>query len=846
MPAVIEERFQPAAVVALREAIADAGGNEVFLLGTLDGDGLVDGVRVLARGNRRAVPALLQVPRPGEVVIHNHPSGQLQPSDADIDVASALGNNGVGAYLVNNSVTKLYVIVEPHLAEDATPIDERNTRALLDRGGTVAARLPGYEHRPQQLRMLEAVAGAFNDSAVLTVEAGTGTGKSLAYLLPALSWSLKNDERVIVSTHTINLQEQLVGKDLPFLTQQAGLECAVALVKGRGNYLCQRKAAQLEEQSEALIEDDLRKELRDVLAWAKNTRDGSLSDLAVRPRLEVWEQVVSENDNCLRARCPYYSTCFFYTARRAAAQADIIVVNHHLLMADLALREQTGSYTQNAVLPPARRLIIDEAHHLADVATNFFSARLGLTALERHFGRLRSARTDNKGILPALLRRLRAIRSGDNLPGAEGAANWIEQRLVPRWFQLSTDAEQVFGDLLFGFEQAVGCDIGPGAEVKQRIVPSFRNTPYWKLLLNELGRLAMALESFARDLNDVLERIDGMSEDVEPQIIYLAKDLESVQGRLLAFAVNLAAFVADDDSRCRWIEGRHRGKRGKSVAFCMAPVAVEPLLRKSLFEQFPTVVMTSATLAVDRRFDYFHREVGLDQIDKPERVRTLQVDSPFDFESQAILAIPNDIPDPNAPGYEPATHAVIHDVVTAARGGTFVLFTSYGALKRAVTAVGPQLTARGLTLLEQGTLNRHHLLERFVSTPHAVLFATDSFWEGVDVRGDALRCVIISRLPFRVPTEPIEEARVEAIRARGGDPFAEHTVPHAVIKLKQGFGRLIRSKTDRGAVVLLDSRVVRKRYGRVFLDSLPPAHRLIAGRRQIHSALQNFYRAEVT
>jgi ATP-dependent DNA helicase DinG len=828
-------------VQALQAAIADAAGNEVFLLGTLDDEQVTTAVRVLARGNRHAVPALLQVPRPGEVVIHNHPSGTLQPSDADLDVASALGNTGVGTYIVNNAVTDIYVVVEPHVTAAPARLDATHAAGLLAPGGVIAGRLAGYEHRPQQLQMLDAVVAAFNHDTTLTVEAGTGTGKSLAYLLPAIAWSALNRQRVVVSTHTINLQEQLIKKDLPFLTEQAGLTCTTALVKGRGNYLCRRKAAQVEAQGALLVEDDQQRELNDLLAWAQRTTDGSLSDLPVRPRPAVWEQVVSENDNCLRARCPYYSTCFFYTARRAAAQADIIVVNHHLLMADLALRDEMGSYTQNAVLPPSRRVIIDEAHHLEDVATNYFGVRLSYAAVERTLGRLRSLKHADKGVLPALVMALESIDRPEDQPAAQGAVRWIEERLLPRRLSILVDAEQCFAELLTGFEDALGREIASGAEHKLRITAAAREQPYWRTLENRLTHLSVLLDAFAGDFAGVCERIDQLSDASGKQVLFLDTELRALRGRIGGFAAALLAFVADDENTCRWIEARQRPRTGKSIAFHTAPIAVGPLLRQALFEQFPTVVLTSATLAVDGRFDYLHEQLGLTQLSDHARARTLRVESPFAFETQALLAIPKDLPEPNDPRYEAATHAAITETVRATRGGIFVLFTAYGALNRAVAAVGPGLRAAGLTVLQQGETNRHVLLNRFVADPRAVLFATDSFWEGVDVRGDALRCVMITRLPFRVPTEPIEQARAEAIEARGGNAFAEHTVPQAVIKLKQGFGRLIRSRTDRGAVVLLDSRVVRKPYGRLFLDSLPPARRLIAERQAVYAALHQFF-----
>jgi ATP-dependent DNA helicase DinG len=840
----VEDRLSAAAASAIRAAISDAGGNEVFLLGSLDEQQRVAAVRVIARGNRQAVPALLQVPRPGEVVIHNHPNGSLTPSDADLAVAAALGNNAVAVYIVDNLVTELYVVVEPHVGTRTAELPSEKATVLLAPGGPIAQRLAGYEHRPQQLQMLEAVVAAFNDNTTLTVEAGTGTGKSLAYLLPAIAWSLLNRERIIASTHTINLQEQLITKDLPFLATQPGLECTAALVKGRGNYLCRRKAAQVEEQGAVLIEDELQRELKELLAWARRTKDGSLSDHAVPPRREVWEQVVSENDNCLRTRCPYYSTCFFYEARRAAAKVDIIVANHHLLMADLALRKEIGSYTQNAVLPPARRVIIDEAHHLEDVATNYFGTHLTYAAIERTFNRLRSTKHEAKGLLPALIMALESIEPAADATVATSAVRWIEQRLLPRRMSLLVDAEQCFTELRTGLEDVVGDRLTPGVDQRIRIVPEIRELPYWHMLERWLVRLGTALGDFAADFDGVCERIDQLSERIEKQVLFLNAELRAVQGRIAGFGEGLLQFIEEDDEICRWFELRQRARSGSRMAFHAAPVAVAPLLRKALFEQFPTVVLTSATLAVGRRFDYLHERLGLSALSDPERVRTLRVESPFDFERQALLAVPRDLPDANDRRYEPATHEVMAETLRVTRGGTFVLFTAYGALCRAVAALGPTLSELGLTLLQQGESNRHLLLHRFVADPRAVLFATDSFWEGVDVRGEALRCVIITRLPFRVPTEPIEQARVEAIEAAGGNAFAQHTVPQAVIKLKQGFGRLIRSRTDRGAVVLLDSRVVRKHYGRIFFDSLPPARRIIGERPAVYAALRQFFSAE--
>jgi ATP-dependent DNA helicase DinG len=834
------ERLTEDVAAAVRDAIADAGGNEVFFLGTLS-DGRVNDVRVLARGNRHAAPAILQVPRPGEVVIHNHPGGRLVPSDADIEVSSRLGNDGVGSYIVDNDVERIYVIVEPLAKPTLVPLDLDHVAQILGPDGQIASALPDYEERPQQIDMLRAVARAFNDGEVLTVEAGTGTGKSLAYLVPAILWSRANAERVIVSTHTINLQEQLVKKDLPFLIDKAGLQCRVALVKGRGNYLCLRKAAQAEAQPGELFEDELARELGDILAWSKRTKDGSLADLPVRPRPEVWEQVVAEADNCQRAGCPQYSDCFFYAARRAAAAADILVVNHHLLMADLALRDEIENYTQNAVLPPATRLIIDEAHHLEDVATTYFGMGAGLASLERVLARLRSRRNAAKGILPALQLALDSVESAADLVLAQGASGWIDSRLLPGRDSLVTQADECFAQLHGAYASLPRRSGTTEGNEKLRITSAVRESEFWRVLERELARLATAIDAYAVDFVGVIDRIEQMSEGAGTQVRYLATELAAMQSRLAAFAAGLWSFLDDGADVCRWVELRSRGRSGPALTLHGAPVDVAPLLRRTLFERFPTAVLTSATLAVDRRFDYLHERVGLVDLEVPERRTTLRVDSPFDFAEQAMLLAPHDLPEPGESSYEFAIQEAIHLAAHITGGGVFALFTSYSALNRAFGALSGELQTAGLIPIKQGDASRHVLLQRFVNSERSILFATDSFWEGVDVKGDALRCVIIARLPFRVPSEPIEEARVEEIERRGGNPFDERALPQAVIKLKQGFGRLIRSRDDRGCVLLLDSRVARRRYGKVFLDSLPPARQVIAPTREVFREMASFF-----
>ncbi len=828
-------RFAPSAREAMRLAVRDAGGNEIFVVGSLHDDAVTD-VRVFARGDRSAVPALVNVAKPGEVVIHNHPSGNLQPSEADLQVASYLGNDGVGFYIVDNLIERAYVVVEPYLPEGEEVVDAAAAHAVLGPQGRLAAVLDDYEHRPQQLQMMQAVVDALNDKEILLVEAGTGTGKSLAYLVPSILWARANRSRVIVSTHTINLQEQLIAKDLPQLARHSGLEFSAALVKGRGNYLCQRKAAQVEVQPSLFIEDELTREMSAVLAWAKKTADGSLSDLTVRPRPAVWEQVVSESDNCLRARCPFYSKCFFYNARRRAAGSDILVVNHHLLLTDLALRNETQNRTQNAVLPPAAQVVIDEAHHLEDVATAHFGFRTGLVALERILSRLQSLRDSSRGILPSMSIALDMESNIDR-----SASRWIDERLLKRRAEVGADAEQCFSELAFSYAELFE-STGERVQSKVRVTEEIRTTPMWRNYRDRLSRLSAAVDTLAKECATLLELIDvAFPGEVPQRIEFLVTDLGAQRGRLRSFANALEVFLDEGDDVCRWLELRRRSDKEPSLELHAAPIDVAPSLAEGLLEPFDTVVMTSATLAVDRAFDHPRARLGINRGGNAERSAELLIHSPFDYQRQAALLCPADLPPPGSAGYEAAAHEAMQLGLQLAKGGSFVLLTSYTALNRAHAALDQTLRRDGWTVLRQGEMSRPALLERFRSSAKAVLFGTDSFWEGVDVRGDKLRCVIIARLPFRVPSEPIEQARVQAIEENGGNPFQEHSIPQAVIKLKQGFGRLIRTQSDRGCVLVLDSRLATRSYGQVFLRSLPPARQYIGKTHAVFSAMRDFF-----
>jgi ATP-dependent DNA helicase DinG len=718
--------------------------------------------------------------------------------------------------------------------------DAQGIAAALGPGGPIARGLPHYEHRLEQIRMAERVAETFARGGVLAVEAGTGTGKSLAYLVPAIHWSRHTGERVIVSTHTINLQEQLVHVDLPLLAAHLGVPFRAALVKGRANYVCLRKTAEVRASPALVLDDAIAAEIRSLLEWSEATSDGTLADLPLVPRPDAWDVVAAEHDDCLRTRCPEYERCFFYKARKDAAGAELLIVNHHLLLSDLELRTALGDDVASGVLPAATRLVVDEAHHLEDVTTDHFGAEISERRIERLLWRLQHPRVRDRGVLPALQQKLAFLSAPEDRLTAKSVAKRIEDTLRIKIPELARQATAAFARLLL----EVAPLLPRGAESEEqrlRVVAEVREQPAWKSAEQTVRDLIRAVDGLAEAIEPVLERVSLLSASGVEATLFLAKQLEATAARLAATALDLGSFLGDDRELCRWFALRRRGAQAATLILALAPVEAGPLLRDSLFEAFAATVLTSATLTVERRFDYFAARIGLDLL-LEGTVERQRLDSPYHFADQALIAVPADIPVPDTPGYEPALFEVIARAVEASDGGAFLLFTSHAALARAHEALLPRLRARGFPVWRQGEAGRSAILDRFRLDRASVLFATDSFWEGVDVRGEGLRLIVIGRLPFRVPNDPIVLARSETIEARGGSAFDDYALPQAVIKLRQGFGRLVRSHDDAGVVLIADSRIARKLYGEVFLSSLPPARLTIGETEETLAAVAKYFK----
>ncbi|MBM3803094.1 MAG: DEAD/DEAH box helicase [Acidimicrobiia bacterium] len=841
MHSTLKALISAPAAAFLRDTIRDARGNEVFFLAKLDEHGVVVEVTPLARGNESAVPALLQVTSPGDVVIHNHPSGHLTPSPADVSLASEYGNQGVGFYIINNAADRLYVVVEAFKRQQRQLLDPNQLALEVSPKGRIAQRLQGFESRREQQRMLHAVATAFNESKIALIEAGTGTGKSLAYLLPAIHWAVQNKQRVVISTNTINLQEQLMHKDLPLLQQALDLKFKPVLVKGRQNYVCLSKVEALEKEGDYLIETDERTELKVILEWSHRTAEGSRSDLNILPRFSVWEKVACESDNCTRIRCDHYNKCFFYNARREAASADLLIVNHHLLFSDVAVRGDTGRYNEAAILPPYANVILDEAHNVEDVATDYFGtqiAKLGLLRLLARFYSLREReKVKEKGLLPHLLARLQSLEKKIEPGTYSKIYGHVQNRMITQRENLVHTAAQTFDDLA-----AWLCSTAEtGAEQKVRFTPKVRERPEWKgMVLPAVQNLIREMGEFHQQLLLLEGWLESLDEAAADSLLSLTVELNALIDRLESAAATLGEIFGDaDGSRVRWIE-MTPSRMGQRITLKQAPVNVAELMRERLFDKLQTVVLTSATLTTESRFDYVKGRLGLDQV-KATRLLECVLTSSFDYSRQVILGIPQDIPSPNDGNFAAELGRLVLESIRISEGRALVLFTSYALLRRIHQELAATLESAGIRALVQGEGPRHRLTGAFKQDKTSVLFATDSFWEGVDVVGEALENVILTKLPFSVPKEPVVEARVEAIEQAGGNPFLEYSVPQAVIKFKQGFGRLIRSRTDRGSIMIFDRRVVDKTYGKVFLRSLPTC-RLVQGKsRHVFNEVKQFF-----
>ncbi|PKL09209.1 MAG: ATP-dependent DNA helicase DinG, partial [Spirochaetae bacterium HGW-Spirochaetae-7] len=743
-----------------------------------------------ARGDRSSVPAIAGFLDRGDVLIHNHPSGFLAPSDADLAIASRVGENGVGSYIVDGDVENVYVVAEPVRARALVALDPDELAGVLDTGGKLASRLSGYEPRQSQLALVRAIADAMNGGWVLAAEAGTGVGKSFAYLIPAFAWAARNKERVLVSTATINLQRQLMDKDIPVVASIFRKKLKAVLVKGRGNYLCRTRLQDALDEEGLFAGDD--HPLRQIAAWADSSASGDRADLSFWPDEALWSRVRSEADECLNMRCPYRESCFVLKVKRDAADADVIVANHHILFSDLAARSAGAGYESTAVLPPYGTIIFDEAHAIESSATSFFSEEVTRFSVLRQSSRLYRERRGRKfGIIVKL----------QNLKG-----------LPPEILKRFPDAADALREAMEAADSAALALVGPGMNLRLQE----RSAGIDAGVIAPLGVLERAILAVAELLKDAIAEVPEEAEEDQS-----VREAELALARLSSLARICARFKGfdEDPASVYWLDRRKTSQGEAFVQFCITPLDISEMMNEAVFGPFRSIVCTSATLSVGGSFEFWKRQVGLS--DAESRAECLAFPSPFPFDRNAMLGAASDAPSPDSPAWQLWINDAVYRLIEASGGRALVLFTSYTALRAAWESVKPRLDSLGISAFRQGDDERSRLLDSFKTDVASVLFATDSFWEGVDAPGETLELVIITKLPFRVPTDPVQKARAEAVERRGGNSFMDLSLPEAVIRFKQGFGRLIRHSDDRGAVVVLDVRLLAKRYGTVFVSSLP-------------------------
>ncbi len=638
--------------------------------------------------------------------------------------------------------------------------------------GLIAKAHPEYEHRPGQIEMAEAVLRAFEQKHHLIVEAGTGTGKTLAYLVPAIAAACGSGARVVISTGTKNLQEQLMDKDIPFLQDVLPAKFRAAVMKGRNNYACLHRIKRAE-STPVLDGLDQIDQFDEVFRWVTKTETGDRAELSTLPEnLPFWRHIDARSDTCLGQKCPDYDPCFITRMRQRALDADVIVVNHHLFFADLALRN--GAY--GAVLPDYAAVILDEAHQIEDVASEYFGAQISNYQIDD------------------VLRDVSYLK--------------IEDGEVERELGRVSARIQRFADLFW-----ISFHEGRGLEGRFALAPGRNPTVREGAEGAQIANLRSPSEDDDAQVNNLRhEALDKALHRLETTLDILKDpppDAENILRRTRQLRFDLNFIVKAEDKRfVYWLERRSRG-----VFLRASPIDVSGLLQDKLFEKVPTVILTSATLSSAGNFRFIRERLGLDKSEE------MIAESIFDFENQAVLYLPPQMPDPRSPQWGAAAAAEVIKIVSATEGRAFVLSTSFAGMNELYERVASEIE---YPCFLQGSASKGALLRKFRETPNAVLFATSSFWQGVDVRGEQLSCVIIDKLPFAVPSDPIIAARQRYIEEQGGSSFYEYSVPQAIISLKQGLGRLIRSTTDRGVLAVLDPRLRTKMYGQTFLQSLPP------------------------
>lgn len=807
-------RFSEETELLIRELISEYDGGEIFFGCHVDEEEVIFNVNPICYGNEEMVLAPYEIAEKYNAVLHNHPSGNVQPSSADMQYASQLKNQGIGFFITNNDVSKIATIIPPVVLKKSNKITETELKEIFEPGGKISASKKEYEFRSDQLKMSETIADVFNHNKIALIEASTGIGKSLAYLIPAFLYADKNNDRVVISTNTINLQSQLLNKDIPFVKDKLGFSSNACLVKGRRNYLCKLKIYHIESELEFTEEVE---ELNQILEWSNTTSTGTVDELSFVPNSGTWEKVASDADFCMANHCIFYRECFLQQARRKASEANILIVNHHILFADLQLRYQSNGFEDNLLLPPYKKVIFDEAHNIEKAASSYFTLSFSKSGFYKFIALYRGKK--NRSFLKSFIKKLTLTNS----KSLYAAGEYVEREVIGALEHLYTSATTIFERC----DQYVQSIVESESRRQERVSVNHRVLPeewesqkFQEGILLPLKELLDLLDNFLLSMKKVDTFYETMNETEKIKYEIDFKTVKGFTSKLESYIQELVGLLNGNlEHNVNWIEifGEPENPLFNLVS---SPLYINYFLYESLHSIFESIVFTSATLTVNKKFDFFMNLSGLNLV-KEKEIVIKSYESPFRYQEVVLFAVPTDIPEPNHLDYNDTINKFMEESIKITKGSSFVLFTSYLQLTKSFEVVNPLLREAGYRSFRQGERSKEALLEQFICEKDSNLFATDSFWEGVDAPGDTLRYVLLTKLPFRMPTEPLEQARVEDMEKRGINPFLNYTVPTAVIKFRQGFGRLIRTNSDYGIVALLDSRVLSKSYGKTFFSSLP-------------------------
>ncbi len=713
--------------------------------------------------------------------------------------------------------------------EDHAPLDTDMLCTLFESGGTFDQQTEGYEVRTEQIEMVRAIADAFNNNHLLVAEAGTGVGKSMAYLTPAIHHAAQNDRRVIVSTNTKNLQEQLFFKDLPHLERTLNVPFSYVLLKGRNNYICRNRWHAALANIETFFNEDEREGALSLVIWAEQTQTGDISEnngFDMRRYAGLWSKVCSDSGYCRSQKCRTNGQCFANIVRRSAQKAHIVVVNHSLLFSDIV--------SENAVLGEYEDLILDEAHNIEKIAAQYLGCELNIWQIKNFSDQLRSPGFQSTGTLPALRHWIGVADLKDNIfatfdKGIGRAVNAAED--------IYLKAQTFFQDLtefLYGKQGSRKFYYTP----KVRYRPG-ENT--FEAVGESLGDFAKAGAELNNSLKNLCDWLKDLPDDTFPNQDELVNELDGRAQECSDLLAALNHLTHPEDEQCvYWVELPTRENSSDTRLFS-APLHVAEVLRDALYDKMRTIVFTSATLGIRGKLIYFLQRMGLDTM-PDERVQTRCLGSPFDYNLQALVCVPQFMPSPKSPHFQQAVDDLLRHLARKIGRGTLALFTSYSMLNQSYDALKNDLSSDGILLLGQGIDGaRGSITDRFKTHRRAMLLGTDSFWEGVDIPGEALEILGIIRLPFAVPSEPLVAAHMEELEKQGKNPFLHYSVPEAILKFRQGFGRLIRNKSDKGIVIVFDSRVLSTFYGRAFLEALPVQHRAFRAPDHLLQAIKSWF-----